>query len=411
MKNQIRTKYFIISIVLLISLVACNSKIYKNTTSTSTSAIDNTLKQFSIKGDVSKVKDPIDKIVIMYKSEGENFTDTTDVKNGSYKFSGKIRDARTAYLIAININKNIESKYKYTIVDRIMLFIEPTKMKATSSNSFSNLNLTGSPSNIDYQKWISASIPSKANMDEKAGVWFALGDTWMKSKSKEDSLRFKNYTGSRDANIKHVEFGLQYAREHINSPVIMQVLIDIPIKFVQGAMPRIAYQVDEIFNQTPLTLQNTELGEQLARQLAVRLGNQARNFSLPDMHGNTVNLSSTLGQGKYVLLEFWASWCAPCRAESPHLVKAFSTYKNDFTIFSVSRDRQKDEQKWLDAIGKDGTNLWPQVLDQNNKAANLYGVENIPANFLLDREGKIIAKDLRGPKLEEKLKELIDSKN
>ena len=126
---------------------------------------------------------------IIYKSEGENFTDTTDVKNGSYKFSGKIRDARTAYLIAININKNIESKYKYTIVDRIMLFIEPTKMKATSSNSFSNLNLTGSPSNIDYQKWISASIPSKANMDEKAGVWFALGDTWMKSKSKEDSLR------------------------------------------------------------------------------------------------------------------------------------------------------------------------------------------------------------------------------
>lgn len=411
MKNQIRTNYFIIYIVLSISLLACNSGLNKHKTNTSTSITNVGLKPFSISGKVLNVKDSIEKIVLMYTSNGVAIDDTTDLKHGKYKFSGKIRDARTAYLVAINTNKNTESKFKYTVVDKTKVVIAPTEMKASSSNSFSNLNLIGSPANIDYQEWIEASRPTQANMTEKAEVWFALGDTWMKSKSKEDSLRFKNYTGSRDANIKHVEFGLQYAREHINSPVIMQVLIDIPIKFVQGAMPRIADQVDEIFNQTPLTLQNTELGEQLARQLAVRLGNQARNFSLPDMHGNTVNLSSTLGQGKYVLLEFWASWCAPCRAESPHLVKAFSTYKNDFTIFSVSRDRQKDEQKWLEAIGKDGTNLWPQVLDQNDKAANLYGVENIPANFLLDREGKIIAKDLRGPKLEERLKELIDSKN
>lgn len=411
MKNLIRTNYFIISIVFSISLLSCNSGLNKHKTNKSASVIDAALKPFSIRGKVLNVKDSIEKIVLMYTSNGVRIDDTTDLKNGSYKFSGEIRDARTAFLVAINTNKNTESKYKYTVVDKTMVFIEPTKMKAFSSNSFSNLSLIGSPKNIDYQKWIEASIPTQANMTEKAGVWFELADKWRKSGSKEDSLRLSSYKGSRDANIKHVEFGLQYAREHINSPVIMQVLIDIPIKSVQGAMPRIADQVDEIFNQTPLILQNTELGEQLARELAVRLGNQARDFSLPDMHGNTFNLSSTLSQGKYVLLEFWASWCAPCRAESPHLVKAFSTYKNDFTIFSVSRDRQKDEQKWLEAIGKDGTNLWPQVLDQNDKAANLYGVENIPANFLLDREGKIIAKDLRGPKLEERLKELIDSKN
>ena len=408
MKNKIKTNYFIIYTVLLTSLLGFSSNIYKK--NISTSVVDTTLKPFSISGDVSKVKDTIDRIMIMYRSAGKNILDSSDVKSGSYKLSGEIRDARTATLVAIKINKNIQSKYKYTIVDRVQIFIEPTKMKAFSSNSFSNLNLIGSTANIDYQKWIEASKPTQANMSEKAGIWFALGDKWMKSKSKEDSTSFKSYKGSRDANIKHVEFGLQYAREHLNSPVIMQVLTEIPIKTVQGAMPRIADKVYEIFSKTPLTLQTTELGEQLASELANRLGNQASDFSLPDMHGNTVKLSSTLGQGKYVLLEFWASWCAPCRAESPHLLKAFNNYKTDFTIFSVSRDRQKKKKKWLDAIVKDGTNLWPQVLDQNNEAANMYGVENIPANFLINREGKIIAKDLRGAKLEEKLKELIDNK-
>ena len=118
-------------------------------------------------------------------------------------------------------------------------------------------------------------------------------------------------------------------------------------------------------------------------------------------------------RGKYVLLEFWASWCGPCRAEAPYLRDAFAKYSNKgFAIFSVSIDNAEAKQAWLDAIKKDGTGTWTQtssLTGRNSPAAMIYGhVDTIPANFLLDPQGKIIAKNLRGKALEEKLAELMN---
>jgi peroxiredoxin len=130
-----------------------------------------------------------------------------------------------------------------------------------------------------------------------------------------------------------------------------------------------------------------------------RVGSVLPEFKQNDVNGKSVSLSSL--RGKYVLIDFWASWCGPCRAENPNVVKAYNTYKaKGFTILGVSLDQ--DKAKWIEAIKKDGL-TWTHVSDLkywNNEVAVQFGIQSIPANFLIDPNGVVIGKDLRGEDLE-----------
>ena len=136
------------------------------------------------------------------------------------------------------------------------------------------------------------------------------------------------------------------------------------------------------------------------------VGSYAIPFIQNDTEGKPVSLSSF--KGKYVLIDFWASWCGPCRMENPNVVYAFNRFKNkNFTILGVSLDQSKD--KWLQAI-KDDKLSWTQVSDLQywrNEVAVKYRIQSIPQNFLVDPEGKIVAKNLRGSELQNKLCELL----
>lgn len=149
-----------------------------------------------------------------------------------------------------------------------------------------------------------------------------------------------------------------------------------------------------------------ELVETLKR---VQPGNKAIDFELADTTGTPVKLSSQFG--KLLLLDFWASWCPPCRAENPNLVKLYKQYNNKgFTIFQVSLDKKKES--WLKGINDDNL-TWTHVSDLafwNSSAAKLYGVRAIPSNVLIDETGTIIARNLMGEELEKKLEELLGKK-
>jgi len=143
---------------------------------------------------------------------------------------------------------------------------------------------------------------------------------------------------------------------------------------------------------------------------AAGFGNEAPEISLPSPEGDTIKLSST--RGSVVLLDFWASWCSPCRQENPNLVKAYNLYnRKGFKIFQVSLDKTKEA--WIKGIEDDHLDKWIHVSDiqyWNSVVVPLYKIESIPCNFLFDKEGRIIASNLRGEKLQTKLAELFTNK-
>jgi peroxiredoxin len=171
-------------------------------------------------------------------------------------------------------------------------------------------------------------------------------------------------------------------------------------------------ELDSLFNGLSPELKNTEAAHVFVNSLNelkhTAVGVTAPDFTQNDENGQPVTLSSF--RGKYVLLDFWASWCGPCREENPNVVKAYDRFKNkNFTILSVSLDKADGKNSWLAAIKNDGL-TWTQVSDLkfwSNGAALLYYVTSIPSNFLIDPNGKIIARDLRGQDLENKLEEVL----
>lgn len=161
-------------------------------------------------------------------------------------------------------------------------------------------------------------------------------------------------------------------------------------------------------------MQQTEMLKQVGTALDAsantEIGKPYINIDLPDTTGKQLALSSLIGPGKWVLVDFWATWCPPCRAEIPHLKAAYDKYaKKGFIIYGVSLDN--DKQAWIDFVQQQGMN-WPNVLavgeDKSSPAADAYGIQSIPSNFLISPEGMIVARNLRGEGIEAELQKQMN---
>lgn len=281
------------------------------------------------------------------------------------------------------------------------LIVAAAILYAGSSNAQNNID----PKHAQQKSELSKVL---AELDQKIEARKKLYYDAQNAKTKYDTIglgQFRSDYASLKEERKNKE--IAFIKAHPDYTASLDALKD-----AMGYVPDDVTVYHKLFQNLKPAVQSSEEGVKLKKTIdkfmTVRIGANAPLFESPDTIGRIVKLQDF--KGNYVLVDFWASWCGPCREENPNVVKAFQQYKDKgFTILGVSLDKTDARAAWLKAIATDHL-TWTQVSDLkgwDNEVAGLYSVRSIPQNFLIDPKGKIVAANLRGEALEQKLKELL----
>lgn len=333
----------------------------------------------SIEADIKGLTDSV--VYISGLKDDPGKSDTVKVKDGKFSWSGTITDPRKIYI--------------GTTQQYMELFMENAPVK-----------ITGTADSLYYSK-----VTGSATQDEYKAFQETLKDV--------DEAQSPLYQQLHDAKDEKVKAELEekiealqkvrrgrvnaYIGSHPASAVSLAYLTDIALF---GEFPR----ADSLYRLIDPKAKQTVAGQKLAERLVIikrgTIGQTIKDFTQNDLDGKPVKFSDY--KGKYLFVDFWASWCGPCRAENPNVLKAYNAFKGkNFDVVGISLDDKAD--KWKEAVQKDGM-PWKQLSDLKgfeNEISSYYGIQAIPSSFLLDTNGVIIAKDLRGTELHNKLKEIL----
>jgi peroxiredoxin len=280
------------------------------------------------------------------------------------------------------------------------LFIENSNMKVVADkNNLRDASLTGSKTHDVFNKYLAIN----AELSKK---YSPLNEAFAEARKNNDQEEMKKLEEKFEvARDEQTELIINFVKENNKSIASAFILASVANNIDDPA------KLETAVNSLDNSLSGNDLVKTLKDKVLVSkktaIGQTAMDFTQNDPDGNPVSLSEF--RGKVVLLDFWAAWCRPCRMENPNVVEAYKKFNGKgFTVLGVSLDRTKDQ--WLKAIEDDGL-TWTHVSDLkywDSAVAKMYGVQSIPANLLIDKNGKIIAKNLRGDALHEKLAEILD---
>lgn len=341
-------------------------------------------EDFLLTGEVKGFTDDV--VFLTYGTFNNTKIDSAVVKDGRFTFRGKVGEPLLGMLFSRNYRLRLD------------LFIDNDRISITGNmNDLDNIKVAGSPVVNEYEVFNKRIMSNRKRVNgllqEAYNVKHA-GDTALAKMLEADGNKYYAY---------EYEMRKNYIKEHPASPISAREL-------VMYTNTKTLAECTKFYEALDPKIKASEQGKEAAERITilnkVEVGKTALAFTQNDVNDKPVSLASY--KGKYVLLEFWASWCGPCRAENPNLLKQKQLFGGKgFNILGISLDKNKD--LWVKAIEKDGL-TWTQVSDLkgwNNDIAVMYGIKAVPANFLIDPSGKIIAQDLRGEALNKKLKEIF----
>ncbi len=314
--------------------------------------------------------------------------DSANLVNGECQFKGKVKFPEVYYL-------GLSSKR-----EKLPFFIENSVISISGRiDSLTSAKVTGSSVQDEYQ-----AVQDKLDQLDKQGmVLFNQSKETGKSgnKAKADSLMVLAENIFNEIDVQQKDFIKTHPASYVSPYLLSRVYYDMEAEVLDGILSAFDPKLDSV--ATVVTLR-----ERVNKLKLVAVGQTAPDFTMNDADGNPVKLSDVYSKNEYTLVDFWASWCGPCRRENPNVVATFNAFKTKgFGVFGVSLDT--DKAKWMKAIADDQL-AWQHVSDLKgwkNEAAALYSVNSIPANLLIDKTGKIVGRNLREAKLGETIAGLL----